>query len=92
MTEEASADVVFHNAYVVTMDGALMVLRNGAIAVVGDHIAALGPSADVLAAFPRAAQTLDLAGRILLPGWCFSVSSQTLGQFWVMFSFCCLIL
>ncbi|KAM0919152.1 hypothetical protein ACQ4PT_008394 [Festuca glaucescens] len=71
MTEAASADVVLHNAYVVTMDGALMVLRNGAIAVVGDRIAAVGPSADVLAvaAFPRAAQTLDLAGRILLPGF-----------------------
>ncbi|CAM0957705.1 unnamed protein product [Alopecurus aequalis] len=66
---EVSADVVLHNAYVVTMDGALVVHRNGAIAVVGDSIAAVGPSADVLAAFPRAAQTLDLAGRILLPGF-----------------------
>ena len=70
MTEEAPADVVLHNAYVVTMDGALVVLRNGAVAVVGDRIAAVGPSADVLAAFPRAAKTLDLAGRILLPGRC----------------------
>jgi predicted amidohydrolase YtcJ len=68
--EEASADVILHNSYVVTMDGAQVVLRNGAIAVVGDRIAAVGPSADVLAAFPRATQTLDLAGRILLPGWC----------------------
>ena len=71
MTEEASsAAIVLHNAYVVTMDGALVVLRNGADAVVGERIAAVGPSADVLADFPGAAQTLDLAGRILLPGWC----------------------
>uniref|UniRef100_A0A453JYQ7 Amidohydrolase-related domain-containing protein n=1 Tax=Aegilops tauschii subsp. strangulata TaxID=200361 RepID=A0A453JYQ7_AEGTS len=64
-----SADIVLHNAFVVTMDGALTVLRDGAIAVVGDRIAAVGPSADVLGAFPGAAQTLNLAGRILLPGF-----------------------
>ncbi|KAM3254812.1 hypothetical protein ACQJBY_048340 [Aegilops geniculata] len=71
MTQVAavSADIVLHNAFVVTMDGALTVLRDGAIAVVGDRIAAVGPSADVLAAFPDAAQTLNLAGRILLPGF-----------------------
>ncbi|KAF7063949.1 hypothetical protein CFC21_070406 [Triticum aestivum] len=71
MTQAAavSADIVLHNAFVVTMDGALTVLRDGAIAVVGDRIAAVGPSADVLGAFPGAAQTLNLAGRILLPGF-----------------------
>ncbi|XP_044984539.1 5-methylthioadenosine/S-adenosylhomocysteine deaminase-like isoform X2 [Hordeum vulgare subsp. vulgare] len=65
----ASADIVLHNAFVVTMDGALTVLRDGAIAVAGNRIAAVGPSADVLSAFPGAAQTLNLAGRILLPGF-----------------------
>ncbi|XP_037432993.1 5-methylthioadenosine/S-adenosylhomocysteine deaminase-like isoform X1 [Triticum dicoccoides] len=71
MTQVAavSADIVLHNAFVVTMDGALTVLRDGAIAVVGDRIAAVGPSADVLGAFPGAAQTLNLGGRILLPGF-----------------------
>lgn len=62
------ADVVLHNAVIVTMDGALRVLRDGALAVAGDRIAAVGPSAEVLAAFPGAARTLDLAGRIVLPG------------------------
>lgn len=68
MAAASSADVVLHNAFVVTMDSADAVLRDGAVAVMGDRIAAVGPSADVLAAFPRAAQTLDLAGRILIPG------------------------
>ncbi|KAJ1265423.1 hypothetical protein BS78_08G075500 [Paspalum vaginatum] len=60
--------VVLHSAVVVTMDGTLRVLRDGAVAVAGDRIAAVGPSVDVLAAFPCAAQTIDLGGRIVLPG------------------------
>ncbi|GJM95697.1 hypothetical protein PR202_ga12472 [Eleusine coracana subsp. coracana] len=63
-----ATDVVLHNAVVVTMDGALRVLRKGAIAVAGDRIAAVGPSTEILAAFPGAAQILDLGGRIVLPG------------------------
>ncbi|CAN6333907.1 unnamed protein product [Urochloa humidicola] len=63
-----AADAVLHNAVVVTVDGELRVLRDGAVAVAGDRIAAVGPSAEVLAAFPTAAQTLDLGGRIILPG------------------------
>ena len=47
------ADTILHGAVVVTMDGELRVLRDGAV----------GPSADVLAAW-----TLDLGGRIVLPG------------------------
>nr|CAB3462047.1 unnamed protein product [Digitaria exilis] len=64
-----TVDTILRNAVVVTMDGELRVLRDGAIAVAGDRIAAVGPSADVVAAFPRAAQTLDLGGRIVLPGF-----------------------
>jgi predicted amidohydrolase YtcJ len=63
-----AVDVVLHNAVVVTMDGALRVLRDGGVAVAGDCIAAVGPSAEVLAAFPGAARTLNLGGRIILPG------------------------
>ncbi|TVU50345.1 hypothetical protein EJB05_01714 [Eragrostis curvula] len=64
-----AVDVVLHNGVVVTMDGALRVLRDGAVAVAGDRIAAVGPSAEVLSAFPGAAQILDLGGRIVLPGF-----------------------
>lgn len=63
-----TVDTILRNAVVVTVDGELRVLRDGAVAVAGDRIAAVGPSADVVAAFPRAAQTLDLGGRIVLPG------------------------
>ncbi|KAL6851952.1 hypothetical protein ACP4OV_020137 [Aristida adscensionis] len=72
MADSPGADggvVVLHNAVVVTMDGALRVLRGGAVAVAGDRIAAVGPSAEVLAAFPGAARALDLGGRIVLPGF-----------------------
>jgi predicted amidohydrolase YtcJ len=68
MAAPPAVDIILHNATVVTVDGALRVLRDGAVAVAGDRIAAVGPSADVLAAFPGAAQTLDLGGRIVLPG------------------------
>lgn len=60
---------VLHGGVVVTMDGGFRVFRDGAVAVAGDRIAAVGPSADVLSSFPGAASTVDLAGRILLPGW-----------------------
>jgi predicted amidohydrolase YtcJ len=70
MADSPTVDAVLHNAVIVTIDGALRVLRDGAVAVAGDRIAAVGPSADVLAAFPCAVQTLDLGGRIVLPGWC----------------------
>ncbi|XP_066355659.1 uncharacterized protein [Miscanthus floridulus] len=68
MADSPTVDAVLHNAVIVTMDGALRVLREGALAVSGDCIAAVGPSADVLAAFPCAVQTVDLGGRIVLPG------------------------
>jgi predicted amidohydrolase YtcJ len=70
MADSPTIDAVFHNAVIVTMDDAFRVLQDGAVAVAGDRIAAVGPSADVLAAFPCAVQTLDLGGRIVLPGWC----------------------
>ncbi|XP_035821764.1 uncharacterized protein [Zea mays] len=68
MADSPTIDAVFHNAVIVTMDDAFRVLQDGAVAVAGDRIAAVGPSADVLAAFPCAVQTLDLGGRIVLPG------------------------
>lgn len=75
MADSPTVDAVLHNAVIVTMDGALRVLRDGAVAVTGDRIAAVGPSADVLAAFPCAVQTLDLGGRIVLPGRCLAACS-----------------
>jgi cytosine/adenosine deaminase-related metal-dependent hydrolase len=36
------ADTILHSAVVVTMDGELRVLRDGAVTVAGDRIAAVG--------------------------------------------------
>jgi cytosine/adenosine deaminase-related metal-dependent hydrolase len=69
MAAVADEVTVLHGGVVVTMDGGFRVFRDGAVAVAGDRIAAVGPSADVLSSFPGAAATVDLAGRILFPGW-----------------------
>uniref|UniRef100_A0A0E0MM94 Uncharacterized protein n=1 Tax=Oryza punctata TaxID=4537 RepID=A0A0E0MM94_ORYPU len=71
MAAAAVADevTVLHGGVVVTMDGDFRVFRDGAVAVAGDRIAAVGQSADILAFFPGATATVDLAGRILLPGF-----------------------
>jgi len=76
MADSPTVDAVLHNAVIVTMDGALRVLREGALAVSGDRIAAVGSSADVLASFPCAVQTVDLGGRIVLPGRCLAACSS----------------
>ena len=63
----APCDLVVCNALVLTLDDDGRVLPGGAVAVAGDRIAALGPSADVAARF-AARETLDARGGILLPG------------------------
>jgi imidazolonepropionase len=74
------ADLVIHSAaQVVTCAGPdgprrgralddCGVIEDGAVAIQGETIAAVGPSADIRAAFP-AHQTLDATGRIVVPGF-----------------------
>ena len=52
---------------VVTMDAAGTVLPDGAVAVVDGEIAAVGPRAEVAAAYPGA-DRVDAAGGVVLPG------------------------
>jgi len=52
---------------VITMDPARRVIENGAVAIDGAHIVAVGPRAEVLAA-NQGAETLDAAGHAVLPG------------------------
>jgi 5-methylthioadenosine/S-adenosylhomocysteine deaminase len=63
----APADWIWTGRYVVTMDAQRRVIENGAIAIVGDHIAAVGTRAEIERDWqPR--QRLDRPGAILIPG------------------------
>ncbi|KAG0456238.1 hypothetical protein HPP92_024026 [Vanilla planifolia] len=68
--KQCSHFLVLHSAVVVTMDPDFRVFRNGAIVITGDRIEAVGNSPDILRDFShRADETLDLAGRFVLPGF-----------------------
>ena len=60
--------IVIHNAAIVTVDDADSVHYNSAIAIEGDRIAAIGPSADLLAQYP-AAEKIDGTAKLVMPGF-----------------------
>jgi len=60
--------VVIHDTTIVTGNDAGTILYDAALAVDGRRIAALGPSADVLARYPGASR-VDGRGRAVLPGF-----------------------
>jgi 5-methylthioadenosine/S-adenosylhomocysteine deaminase len=60
-------DWILAHATVVTMDEGLRVIEDGAIAVQGDSLVAIGTSDEVLDSF-SGAQLLDCRGRIAMPG------------------------
>lgn len=64
MTE---VDHLLTHAYVVTMDDAYHVYPDGALAIRGDSIVAVGPTAQVVAS-QKASQTIDCGGKVLIPG------------------------
>ena len=57
----ANVRLLITNAIVVTMNDANDVHFDGAVAVEGDRIAAVGPSSDVVARFREGAHILDAA-------------------------------
>lgn len=61
---------VLINASIITMDKELRVfLKNGAVAMVGDKIAAIDKTEDILSAYKSKADTVhDLSSRWLIPG------------------------
>ena len=61
------ADWIFHNAIVLTMDEKYNIYEPGAVAVMGDSIAAVGPEQRVLQEF-QSDQRIDCEGKILMPG------------------------
>jgi 5-methylthioadenosine/S-adenosylhomocysteine deaminase len=62
------ADLLVTNGIVLTMDGTRSIIHNGAIAVSGDTIVAVGPRAEIESAY-EAATTIDARGGLILPGF-----------------------
>lgn len=60
-------DTLLTNAIVLTMDDQYQIFEPGAVAVHGDSIVAVGPQAEIEAAY-QAEATLDCGGKVLLPG------------------------
>jgi len=62
-----AVDLLLTGGAVVTMDPAFRVFEDGAVAVRGERIVAVGPARELAARF-AAARTIDTTGRIVLPG------------------------
>jgi len=60
-------DLLVSGGIVLTMDAERRVLEDGAVAVAGDRIVAVGPAA-ALALRYRAGRTIDARGKIVMPG------------------------
>jgi cytosine/adenosine deaminase-related metal-dependent hydrolase len=67
MIERTRVDLIISGGTVLTMDDADRVIDDGAVAIVGNAIVAVGPRAELLARFD-AARTLDAQHRAILPG------------------------
>ena len=65
---KGKADLLVTGGTVVTMDGSRAILEDGALAVKGDTIIAVGPRSELEARY-SAAQTLDTKGKLVLPGF-----------------------
>lgn len=61
-------DTLIRNAWIVTMDAGRRIFRDGAIAILGDRIHAVGPSAEVEAAVV-AREVIDGSRFVLTPGF-----------------------
>lgn len=64
------ADLVLARGCVLSMDPDRRIIDDGAVAVVGDRIAAVGPRQEVCADYPlgEAGEVIDCAGQAVLPG------------------------
>jgi len=62
-----TVDLVVRHGTVVTVDGAHRVIADGAVAIEGGRIAAVGPAAEVDTAF-RGRETLEARGGLVIPG------------------------
>ena len=67
-THREKADLLITGGTVVTMDGSRTILDDGAVAVKGDTIVAVGPRGDLEARY-TASQKIDAKGKLVLPGF-----------------------
>jgi len=63
----AAISLIINNGIVVTVDGSRRVLNPGAVAINGTDIVAIDTPAAIAARY-KAAQTLDAAGKVVMPG------------------------
>ncbi len=61
-------DLLLRGGVVITMDPARRVISDGAVAIKDGRIAAVGPTAEIEAAHPNAAQVIEARGKAILPG------------------------
>jgi 5-methylthioadenosine/S-adenosylhomocysteine deaminase len=61
------ASLIIANGYVVTVDAKRQIFSDGAVAIDGQNIVAVGRTQDVLAAH-KAAHVIDAAGKLVIPG------------------------
>lgn len=66
--KKEKVDLVILGGTMVTMDGERRIIENGAIAVKGDTIVAMGPRGKIEAAF-EGEQTIQAKGKLVLPGF-----------------------
>ncbi len=82
-----SVDLLLTHATIVTQDAKRSVINDGAIAIAGDRIQAIGPSADLTGRF-QAGEVIDLGGDAVFPGLIdvhthlFQTASKGLGEAW----------
>ena len=68
MPEQAKhADILLKNATIVTMDGERRIIENGALAVCGNRIDAVGTNEEVLPKY-TASETIDCTHKTVMPG------------------------
>jgi 5-methylthioadenosine/S-adenosylhomocysteine deaminase len=65
---QEKADVIISGGTVVTMDAPRSVYENGAVAVAGDTIVAVGPGPELKKKYPSA-RTIDASNMLVLPGF-----------------------
>lgn len=67
MGDVNQAEVLLHNAHVITMDAAFRQFESGAVVIRGSTIVDVGEEAELAARHPKA-ERFDCGGRVLMPG------------------------